>query len=290
MPKKKEKPEKICPICKESFYLIPSVAKHRKFCSRNCASIYNSQNRAYGQAKESPNYKQGKYSIIEKICLSCGERFRGNRKRKYCSRKCAIKERSRLVKIHCKYCGKEFQLAESQLKYRGTYCSRGCMGKAYSQINVGKNSPRWSGGNIKTKCLYCNNTIYKTKPQYKNAKNHFCSTECYHSWSVGKNSHMSRRSGALNNMWRGGKSFEPYGIGFNKQLKEAIRIRDNYQCQFCGTTQNGREFPVHHIDSSKTNHSPINLITLCDSHHSQTISNRKKWQLFFEIYQEIRQI
>ena len=39
--------------------------------------------------------------------------------------------------------------------------------------------------------------------------------------------------GKLASGWRGGKSFEPYGIKFNKELKEKVRKRDKYKCQEC---------------------------------------------------------
>lgn len=98
------------------------------------------------------------------------------------------------------------------------------------------------------------------------------------------------KEGKNNPSWIHGKSLEPYNIEFNNRLKRKIRKRDNYQCQFCGTKQNGRKFPVHHIDYDKKNSREFNLITICYSHHRKTNFNREKWQFFFETYQEIRNI
>lgn len=84
--------------------------------------------------------------------------------------------------------------------------------------------------------------------------------------------------------WQGGKSFEPYGIEFNKKLKEQIRQRYNFTCQECGFTQEklGYKLHVHHIDFNKKNNNPNNLISLCRSCHTQTEFNRENWTKYFQ--------
>jgi len=47
----------------------------------------------------------------------------------------------------------------------------------------------------------------------------------------------------------------------------AIKRRDNWRCQICGKSRNAGLLAVHHIDESKTNHDPSNLISLCLSCH-----------------------
>ena len=81
--------------------------------------------------------------------------------------------------------------------------------------------------------------------------------------------------------WLDGKSFEPYGLEFNKTLKEQIRIRDNYTCFICKKIQNKIKFPVHHKDYNKKNNKPENLITLCLKCHIKTNFNRENWLRFF---------
>jgi hypothetical protein len=83
--------------------------------------------------------------------------------------------------------------------------------------------------------------------------------------------------------WLGGKSFEPYGIDFDRKLKEQIRQRDSYECQECHLTQEhaGYKLPVHHIDFVKIHNDPANLITLCKSCHAQTNFNRENWTEYF---------
>jgi len=97
--------------------------------------------------------------------------------------------------------------------------------------------------------------------------------------------HMSEvHSGEKSVLWKGGISFEPYGIEFNKKLREQIRKRDNYTCQGmnCYAVQNGKKFPVHHCDYDKKNNKSINLITLCHSCHGKTNLNREYWESYFK--------
>lgn len=84
--------------------------------------------------------------------------------------------------------------------------------------------------------------------------------------------------------WLGGKSFEPYGIKFDKNLKEIVRKRDNYKCQECGYTEKqlGYNLSVHHIDYNKQNSILENLICLCKSCHAKTNFNRKDWTKYYE--------
>lgn len=83
--------------------------------------------------------------------------------------------------------------------------------------------------------------------------------------------------GEKNPAWRGGASFEPYGIEFDETLRREIRERDGYKCAICGGSGNC----VHHIDYNKRNNDPSNLITLCRKDHSKTTGNREYWQAYF---------
>ena len=96
--------------------------------------------------------------------------------------------------------------------------------------------------------------------------------------------------GEKNPQWLGGKSFEPYGLAFNKELKEFIRARDGYRCQECSTHQsklfskNGRpkKLACHHCDYDKHNNHPSNLISLCTKCHYKTNFKRKDWTTYFQ--------
>ncbi len=70
------------------------------------------------------------------------------------------------------------------------------------------------------------------------------------------------RIGTKSPNWKGGIS--SYSSGWTHSLKKKIKLRDKNQCKLC----NKRErLHVHHIDFTKSNHHPNNLITLCISCH-----------------------
>lgn len=91
------------------------------------------------------------------------------------------------------------------------------------------------------------------------------------------------RMGEKHPNWRGGISFEPYGLEFNDKLKEIIRIRDHYRCQECFRNQDelGYKLHVHHIDYDKQNNNEENLISLCRNCHSQTNWRREDWTDYY---------
>jgi len=82
--------------------------------------------------------------------------------------------------------------------------------------------------------------------------------------------------------WRGGRL--PYSPNFNNNLKEFVRNRDNGTCQECGALETNKAHDVHHIDYDKSNSDTNNLITLCESCHGKTVTNRTFWQKHFESY------
>ena len=80
-----------------------------------------------------------------------------------------------------------------------------------------------------------------------------------------------------------------YTNNFNKKLRNKIRKRDNFKCQFCGLTQEEhfalykRVLHVHHIDYNKKNCDEENLISLCIPCHMKTNFNRDYWINKFKI-------
>ena len=84
--------------------------------------------------------------------------------------------------------------------------------------------------------------------------------------------------------WQGGKSFEPYSIEFNEELKNQIRAKDGYKCAECGFSEEQLEYAlsIHHIDYDKENNNPNNLISLCKSCHAQTNFDRNDWTEYFQ--------
>jgi hypothetical protein len=108
--------------------------------------------------------------------------------------------------------------------------------------------------------------------------------------------YIRKHSGENNPNWKGGISGEPlYNRDWDKELKEKIRQRDNYQCQECFIVQSKlkRKLHIHHIDYDKENCDPNNLISLCHSCHVKTNNkNREKWTEHFKlkIFEKINNI
>lgn len=88
--------------------------------------------------------------------------------------------------------------------------------------------------------------------------------------------------GEKNPSWKGGISFEPYSLEFNKELKKLILKRDNYQCQNSDCWRTSKKLVPHHIDYNKENCDPFNLITLCRSCNARANANRKYWTDFYQ--------
>lgn len=94
--------------------------------------------------------------------------------------------------------------------------------------------------------------------------------------------------GKENGNWQGGLSFLPYCSKFNEELKESIRIRDNYQCQnlCCKLTQQesillyNQSLHVHHVHYDKQNCYP-DLIALCLRCNINANFNRKFYEKLY---------
>ena len=96
--------------------------------------------------------------------------------------------------------------------------------------------------------------------------------------------HKNSPRGEDSPMWKGGISFEPYPVIFNRELKELIRQRDNFQCQLCGMPEceNIFKLDIHHIDYDKNNCLPSNLIALCKKCNAIANHGRTKWTKYFK--------
>jgi hypothetical protein len=81
-----------------------------------------------------------------------------------------------------------------------------------------------------------------------------------------------------------GKNIKGYTQNFNKQLKERVRVRDNFICQLCGVPELefNRKLDIHHKDNNKENCSIDNLVTLCRSCHMKT-----KFKSFEELSRKV---
>lgn len=207
-------------------------------------------------------YFVGKIKKIKRVCQQCGKEFKTDLSRiksgrgKYCSVRCLTLSKTKKIIRICTQCRKEFSIQPNTLKQgKGIYCSTRCHGL----FKRGKNI--W--GKNKSPMLGKKHTEETKIKMSKNAKSR-----------IGKNSAN----------WKGGISFEPYSPSFNQQLKDRVRVRDNFVCQLCFVPElecNIR-LHVHHIDYNKKNCNINNLISLCKICHTKTNSNRNYWQNYFK--------
>ena len=221
---------------------------------------------------------------MNKTCEQCNIIFeykKSSRKRRFCCHKCYwenLKGKTRItikLKLICGQCKKEFLVFPSENKRK--FCSMSCKnlsmkGNHYSKntefkkkYNMGKNNGHWKGG--KPNCIDCGKQLKKY-----NVLRH---RKCYYKFSKIKENHYN---------WQGGKSFEPYPTMFDRQLKDRIRVRDNFICQLCGVPELEctRRLHVHHIDYVKKNCKDENLISLCVSCNSVVNFKRKHWEEYFK--------
>ncbi len=101
-------------------------------------------------------------------------------------------------------------------------------------------------------------------------------------WCKGKQHSKETRkkmSGKNSVHWKGGISFEPYSVKFNKELRELIRNRDGHKCRLCNMPEceNIRKLSVHHINYDKKNCLPSNLLALCVRCNTKVNFKREYW-------------
>lgn len=209
----------------------------------------------------------------------------------------------------CANCGDEFTTD----KTRDIYCSQEChlTSDRFKEAMSGEKHPFWKGGKVELECGTCGDT-YSVDPHEAEGSNYcsyeclydgiegprereectcqqcgdsfdvlphksetqsFCSHACYGDWLSENN------RGERHPRWQGGP--EPYGPGWNADKKEAVRNRDNRECQDCGMSEEthldvyGQRHDIHHItparafDDPEERNAMSNLITLCARCHRE---------------------
>lgn len=185
----------------------------------------------------------------------------------------------------CKYCGKLFfynpkRISKSIRNKARQFCSRACRYEHDKTTRIIK------------KCAWCGKPVERVA-YYQDKERFFCDYHCLGCYfgnrqPIGKEHWHYGKRGLDAANWKGGLSFEPYGIKFNKDLKDEIRQRDGYACQLCGAKENGYKLHVHHIDYDKQNNDALNLIALCRPCHVKTNGNRDYWTNYLKAFQNNR--
>ncbi|MBM3120548.1 MAG: HNH endonuclease [Chloroflexi bacterium] len=197
-------------------------------------------------------------------CRLCGKPI-NRRNKNFCSPECWYRwlsqySRQRVTK-QCELCGVTFETIPCRA---ARFCSQRCYGKWQGKQKAGRSR----GGTISKVCEWCGRkfNVYRARELKTNAR--FCSRKCLSDWK------SANWTGANAPAWRGGTSFEPYPLEFNRSFKRKIKARDNHKCMACG--EKGQM--VHHINYIKADTRSENCITLCNSCHSKTNGSREFWQ------------
>ena len=201
-------------------------------------------------------------------------------------------------KAKCKLCGKVMFLVLWETK---KYCSKECYSKSIS-IRMKKHH-HWKDKKYRKemqKRMKENNPMNNLENRKKISIKHKQASDKRSEFMKKNNPMFNKKSrekvslskrGEKNPDWKGGISFAPYPIGFDRILKEKIKKRDKYKCFICKRKINKR-LCVHHIDYDKNNLLKSNLISLCNICHIMTNHNRLKWIKYFnnKFIIKIRQI
>lgn len=240
------------PLTERSFFMIKSCEMcknnfdgREKFCSKRCWYSWSSKNKI---GEKSFAWKGGK---TKKNCLVCNKEFffypHKIGIKKFCSYKC--KSASQKGLKHSDNIIQKMKLSHMGLNtwMKGRKLSS-ITRKKMSESHKGKNI--WSKGRKLTE-EHCK----KLSESHKGNKSSF---------------------------WKGGISHQPYNNpDWTRILRSSIRERDKYICRLCGKQQNKYSLDVHHINYIKSDCNPDNLITLCNSCHAKTNSDREYWKNYF---------
>ncbi len=130
------------------------------------------------------------------------------------------------MKKICLTCKKKYKTYNKNRKYCSVYCYAN--NSNYKNPGKGKKRPDLSLRNKKE-------SSERVKKWFKNPKNKekIKQRNKNISNSNKKNRQLHSYPGEKNGMWKGGISNGEYGLEFNKELKLAIKIRDDYKCKIC---------------------------------------------------------
>lgn len=258
----------------------------KKFCCKDCYDDFRKKpviycvrcGKAFVRGRHDILRGRGKYCSIDcmktrvaSICIGCGKSFEALPSRlakgfsQYCTRDCYNKTKgfSPEPTVQCSYCHSNFTCEKKRLNQKSLYCSLDC----YYEHAHRRNAEL-------VNCGHCGKEIKRFASVLDKCKTPYCSFEC----------RVDGQHGDRTGSWEGGKSSEPYPVGFNEWLKTRIRNNFGQTCQLCGVAQSNlkRKLCVHHIDYDKLNLSETNLIPLCDKCHGKTNAKRGYWEKYFK--------
>jgi endogenous inhibitor of DNA gyrase (YacG/DUF329 family) len=256
---------KKCLNCDKDINVKPSHFERKKFCSRQCQTIYNKNN--------PPDFWKEMSKKRKIKCDFCGKDmlrkpsaiFKTNFCNHTCKQNYQVQNGHQInqhlkkqVEKVCGVCKKLYKVPNNRAD-TSKYCSKHCLGLAN-----GKRGKILYKKQIEVKCNQCGK-VFEKKPSTLHTLN-FCSIFCMGEYY----SDNKLFSGINSGTWSGG-DINYYGPNWHKQRRMA-RERDKYTCQDCGISEEqfGKELSVHHIpfrnfngDWQKANEL-TNLVSLCE--------------------------
>jgi hypothetical protein len=190
----------------------------------------------------------------------------------------------------------EYENAKQKLDY---ICPNGHKHKiCWNDFRNGKRCP-YCYGNIKYRIEFIKKQFEKEgymllSKEYKNNRHkldYICpdghsGSIVWGNWCRGSRCSMCayiNKYGPNHYNWKGGISCEPYCEEWlDKEYKESIKERDNYECQNIFCEGKYARLCVHHINYVKKNCQPLNLITLCESCNGKANFDREWHEAFYK--------
>lgn len=282
-----------CEICHQKFTVLKSSLRrwNIKHCSNECRAVEKDLWRKSRQTRclhcnkvfiprlSDIRNGGGKYcskkcvdadhAPVKLKCLVCGTDFQVPpstykiQSTKYCSHKCSIIGKTKLVESECQFCHKKFMARPRRLAMGGDrFCSKTCSGAYNHSIR-----------SVDVNCKYCGKPFSVKQSLLAMGSGKYCSRACQNA--------APRATGPNHKLWTGGK-IRSYGPDWYRQRNAAYN-RDKGICQSCFRPKGEKErcFHVHHIvkrRSFKTDYKSANalsnLITLCPKCH-RAVENGK---------------
>lgn len=260
--------ELTCETCGEGYTRHESVADDSRYCSHECQT-------------------EGQRDRVTVECIKCGtplSRIPAEAQGENWCSECFGRQYEE-IETECGVCGEQLMRKRRHVEsFEVSVCDASCRaswlweqekidttkftGRSSDSLS-GEGNPNWGGGPTQMACTNCGEGVerlpYRAEPPV------FCSHDCHSEWLI----ETEARAGENHPNWAGGTF--PYGPGFNEAKKEAVRERDDRECQGCGMPEAdhierfGQKLSVHHKQKARQFEDPrkrncmSNLVSLCQS-------------------------
>ncbi len=161
------------------------------------------------------------------------------------------------VLVYCDTCGTELRKYLSLVKTHN-FCNDTCY-RTWRKTLTGELNKHWKGGPVTLICPQCG-AAFQDVPSAVSRRT-FCSVKCKADYqAIELQEHPEQ-----NPRWKHGRHRNAYSRGW-KAVKLLVSERDGRVCRICGCS---KEIEHHHIDLTTTNHTPDNVVLLCNSCHQR---------------------